>query len=214
MSRLYNSTLRIYGSCWFRNASTMQEAKSKLRNHIAEKLKQLTTEEKKKQSDYVVNELFKLPVFQVSERISLFLSTDDEINTKPIMESIFERNRECFVPRYSKKGMEMVKLHSMEDWENLPMTSWKIKQPSLKEQRENALDTGGLDLIIVPGVAFTSDGKRTGHGGGYYDRFIQGIRKNQNKPPSTVALAFKEQIVDDLPFSEYDQRIDKVLYMS
>lgn len=38
--------------------------------------------------------------------------------------------------------MEMVKLISLEDYESLPLTKWNIKQPSLTEYRENALETG------------------------------------------------------------------------
>lgn len=39
--------------------------------------------------------------------------------------------------------MEMVKLDSMEDYDKLPLTKWNIKQPDLRENRENALETGG-----------------------------------------------------------------------
>ncbi|KAL3288285.1 hypothetical protein HHI36_002733 [Cryptolaemus montrouzieri] len=107
--------------------------------------------------------------------------------------------------------MEMVKLYSMEDWENLPLTSWKIKQPKLKEQRENALDTGGLDLIILPGVAFTKDGKRIGHGGGYYDKYLKECREKQKKSPVTVALCFNQQYLENLPYESHDEKVDIVL---
>ena len=39
--------------------------------------------------------------------------------------------------------MEMVRLHSMSDYEALPLTKWHIKQPDL-EGREKALETGKL----------------------------------------------------------------------
>lgn len=38
--------------------------------------------------------------------------------------------------------MEMVRLHSMDDYESLPLTKWHIKQPACNEGRENALDKG------------------------------------------------------------------------
>ena len=38
--------------------------------------------------------------------------------------------------------MEMIRLYSWEDYESLPETSWKIKQPRDDEVRENALETG------------------------------------------------------------------------
>jgi hypothetical protein len=38
--------------------------------------------------------------------------------------------------------MEMVRLYSLQDLENLPRTKWNIKQPPESEERENALETG------------------------------------------------------------------------
>lgn len=38
--------------------------------------------------------------------------------------------------------MQMVRLTSMKDWDELPLTKWNIKQPKLKEERENAIETG------------------------------------------------------------------------
>jgi len=176
------------------------------------KLAVLSAEDKRNQSQLVLKKLFDLPAFQNSQRISTFLSIDNEIDTEPIVRKVLEEKKECFVPRYGKKGMEMVKLNSIEDWKTLPLTSWGIKQPSFKDARENALKTGGLDFIVVPGVAFTSSGLRCGHGGGYYDRFLKEIKESQDHPPAIVGVAFKQQILEDLPTTEHDVKLDLVLY--
>lgn len=50
---------------------------------------------------------------------------------------------QIFVPTYHGNNMEMVRLHSMSDYESLPLTKWHIKQPVFGEKgRENALETG------------------------------------------------------------------------
>lgn len=64
----------------------------------------------------------------------------------------------------------------------------------------------------MPGVCFTKNGHRLGHGKGYYDSFLTNLKKSQEKPPYTVALAFKEQIREEVPIHEYDVIIDSVLY--
>jgi len=43
----------------------------------------------------------------------------------------------------------MVKLESMDDYEKLPETKWKIKQPAADDEREDALATGYSILILI-----------------------------------------------------------------
>ena len=63
-----------------------------------------------------------------------------------------------------------------------------------------------IDLLIVPGVAFTLQGDRMGYGGGYYDRFIPRCTRAR-----VLALAFQEQIYDELPTEEHDLRIPLII---
>lgn len=44
--------------------------------------------------------------------------------------------------------MEMVKLESVEDWENLPLNKDLVKQPRFSEERENALQTGTFCFVL------------------------------------------------------------------
>ncbi|KAK2564909.1 5-formyltetrahydrofolate cyclo-ligase [Acropora cervicornis] len=83
------------------------------------------------------------------------------LETNNIIDFVF---RDCFVPRYIGSNMDMVKLDSMEDFFSLPLTSWNIRQPAENDEREEALLSGGLDLIVVPGLGFTKHGLRLGRG--------------------------------------------------
>lgn len=69
-----------------------------------------------------------------------------------------------------------------------------------------------MDLIVVPGVAFTRAGQRLGHGAGYYDKYLKSFREHQQVPPKTVAIGFKEQVVDTVPTEDTDVEIDIILY--
>ena len=49
-----------------------------------------------------------------------------------------------------------------------------------------ALDKDGLDLMLVPGVAFDTQKQRIGHGKGYYDRYLlkyAAWAEQHSKPP-------------------------------
>lgn len=174
-------------------------------------LQNISLQQKKEQSINVLKKLCALKQYQDSKRISIYLSTKDELDTLPILKHMFDTGKEAFVPRYEGKDMDMVKLKSLEDYETLPLTKWNIKQPSLTECRENALDTGGLDLIILPGVAFTMSGKRLGHGMGYYDKYLKICFGRQATRPYLVAVGFKEQIQEDIPTNKDDMFVDIVL---
>lgn len=120
-----------------------------------------------------------------------------------------------YYSRYFMGGnsMDMVRLYDLDDYDKLPLTKWNIKQPADDEVREEALDTeGGLDLILIPGLAFTLAGERCGRGRGYYDAYLAKVRQKQGGLPATVALAFKEQILEEVPTDHHDVRIDKVLF--
>ncbi len=66
-------------------------------------------------------------------------------------------------------------------------------------------------IVLVPGRAFSNDGKRLGWGGGFYDRFLQKLFAKYSKPIRLVGLCFSEQICDDIPCEEFDCKVDLVL---
>ena len=69
---------------------------------------------------------------------------------------------------------------------------------------------GGLDLIFVPGLAFTSAGARLGRGKGYYDTYLARCR-DSGFEPRTVALCYNQQLVDFVPVDEHDHLVQQVL---
>ena len=66
-------------------------------------------------------------------------------------------------------------------------------------------------FMLVPGVAFTKDGKRLGHGKGFYDIYIEKLQKGGLKP-YLCALALPCQIVTDLATDKYDILMDRVIF--
>ncbi len=68
-----------------------------------------------------------------------------------------------------------------------------------------------LDLVVVPGRAFTPLGQRLGRGLGYYDRLIRDYRQKCSLP-KVIGVAYSCQMVDVLPCSDYDEEVDWVLH--
>lgn len=198
-------------------SSPIKQAKKKLRSEIDAKLRQLTPNEVVHQSKQVHSKLFALTEFQAAKRVGLYLSLPSvEVDTVGILEHCFAQGKQCFVPKYQPKSrvMQFVQLTSMADYEALPVEpKWKIKQPDPSDDnRMEALSTGGLDILLMPGVAFTRDGLRLGHGMGYFDTWLAKCAQTANiQQPVTVALALSVQVVDDLPHTEWDVRINRLI---
>ncbi len=64
-----------------------------------------------------------------------------------------------------------------------------------------------LDLVIVPGLAFTASCERLGRGGGYYDRFLSGLASKTAK----VAVAFDVQLTDSIPTEIHDASVHSIV---
>ena len=62
-------------------------------------------------------------------------------------------------------------------------------------------------LMLVPGLAFTPDGRRLGRGGGFYDRVLSKLPENVR----TLGICSSECLFADIPTQEHDRRVDSVL---
>ncbi|WP_275493779.1 5-formyltetrahydrofolate cyclo-ligase, partial [Oenococcus oeni] len=62
-----------------------------------------------------------------------------------------------------------------------------------------------IELMIVPGLAFTKSGKRLGFGAGFYDRYLADYSGR------TVSLVLKDQLLENIPNDKLDIRIKKIL---
>ena len=79
------------------------------------------------------------------------------------------------------------------------MHRFGFEQPAADAPR---LDPDEVDVVLVPGLAFSLDGRRLGRGAGYYDRFLSGVS------PVTVALTTSAQIRQGLPIEPHDVLMD------
>ncbi|KAI9017479.1 5-formyltetrahydrofolate cyclo-ligase [Gaertneriomyces semiglobifer] len=198
-------------------ATSVRALKNALRKETRQRLAQLPADIVDQESKRIVQRLLALKEYRDSKNISVFVSMPSgEIQTAEIIRDLLDSGKNCYIPRCDGDNMEMVKLRSWHDYETLPLNKWKIPEPPLNEKRETALDRDGLDLIVMPGLAFDKSGWRLGHGKGYYDKYLQRARdwsqQHGSSAPVTVALALSEQIVDaPVPRDEYDQRPDILL---
>ena len=111
--------------------------------------------------------------------------------------------RFCY-PRIEAGGMAFFEVESSGE---LMPGPWhpKIREPVFAPER--LVPPGKIDLLLVPGLAFTRDGQRLGRGGGYYDRYLAGLPAGAVK----LGVCFECQLVDRLPSEAHDQRVHAIV---
>jgi 5-formyltetrahydrofolate cyclo-ligase len=67
-----------------------------------------------------------------------------------------------------------------------------------------------LDLVIVPLVAFDSDGNRLGMGAGYYDRCFSFLNTSTRKP-ELMGVGYEFQRVEHIEPKPWDVPVSKVI---
>jgi len=149
----------------------------------------------------VCQKLASLPEFSVAESVALFVSKAKEVQTRSLLEGLLEEgSREVCVPAYDEERTcyRFCRVSRETTWIEGP---YGVSQPDTPEWAQ----TASLDVITVPCVGFDRQGRRLGHGGGYYDRLLAGYGGCR------LGLAFSFQEVESIPETEHDQRLKLIV---
>ena len=65
------------------------------------------------------------------------------------------------------------------------------------------------DILLVPIVAFDRNLNRIGYGGGFYDRYIERIKRNKNIV--TIGLAYSFQKVEEIKINNNDMKLNFIV---
>ena len=85
----------------------------------------------------------------------------------------------------------------------LALGRWGIWEPT--DEAPLLSDYSRLDLVVVPGVAFSSDGRRLGRGKSFYDRFLPLVPR-----AAFVGVCYPCQVVEQIPADPWDIGMDIV----
>lgn len=101
-------------------------------------------------------------------------------------------------PRVEEGRLDLYRVDSL--YELLP-GAFGVREPAASPA--HAVVPDALDLILVPGVAFTAEGARLGRGGGFYDRLLASLPAHACK----IGVCFDSQILPELPLEPHDHHV-------
>ncbi|WP_049544518.1 5-formyltetrahydrofolate cyclo-ligase [Streptococcus pseudopneumoniae] len=172
--------------------------KSELRKQVLHEMKDLPREQKQAMDQALTDQFLEHPFYQEAKIIATYLSFPHEFQTQELIEQALKDGKKVLIPKtYPKGRMDFV----VYDPQQLVKTSFGLLEP---QGDLEVVDASQIDLIHVPGLAFTTEGYRIGYGGGYYDRYLKHLSGH------TFSTIYPCQIQDFIPES-HDIPVQEVL---
>lgn len=184
------------------NGGIQMEEKKQIRKQIQKQLADLKRPNYEHFSFLIARRLFSDSLWKESNTISITISRMPEVDTYQIIRRAWEEKKKVVVPKCYPTDKTM-KYRVLNAFNELESVFYGLYEPIIDVTDE--VEKEDIDLMIVPGQAFTTRGERLGFGGGYYDRYLEGYGGKK------LSLAFQQQMVSSLPVESHDIRIDKII---
>lgn len=207
--------------------------KSEIRSFVKGLVRGISVEERTRFSEALKEEVVGLECWRSAKEVMLFFSLPDEVDMLPLIRAALAEQKRIYLPRViATKVSRDVDVCEVAEGNTLPKEStlpagntvsgeemvlevrelapgqlapgrWGIWEPTDKAPLLS--DYSRLDLVVVPGVAFSSDGKRLGRGKSFYDRFLPLVPR-----AAFVGVCYPCQVVEQIPADPWDIGMDIV----
>jgi 5-formyltetrahydrofolate cyclo-ligase len=188
------------------SSAAIQSLKSEIRKQVLARRDALSAIQRRALSERITARLLGLEAYRKARCVMAYMSFGSELETSGFIADLLAQKKKLVLPRV-ERGSRALGLYAVNDpATQLEAGVWGIQQP--RTVACPAVSSAEIGFVLVPGVAYTSRCERLGYGGGYYDGFIRSLGTQR---PALVAAAFALQVVTELPLSETDQRVDRVV---
>ncbi|MDY5319830.1 MAG: 5-formyltetrahydrofolate cyclo-ligase [Candidatus Egerieousia sp.] len=207
--------------------------KSEIRSFVKGLVRGISVVERARFSEALKEEVVGLECWRSAKEVMLFFSLPDEVDMLPLIRAALAEQKRIYLPRVIatqvSRGVDVCEVaegNTLPKESTLPAGNTVSGEEMILEVRELApgqlapgrwgiweptdeapllSDYSRLDLVVVPGVAFSSDGKRLGRGKSFYDRFLPLVPR-----AAFVGVCYPCQVVEQIPADPWDIGMDIV----
>ena len=207
--------------------------KSEIRSFVKGLVRGISVEERTRFSEALKEEVVGLECWRSAKEVMLFFSLPDEVDMLPLIRAALAEQKRIYLPRVIatqvSRGVDVCEVaegSTLLKKSTLPAGNTVSCEEMILEVRELApgqlapgrwgiweptdeapllSDYSRLDLVVVPGLAFSSDGKRLGRGKSFYDRFLPLVPR-----AAFVGVCYPCQVVEQIPADPWDIGMDIV----
>ena len=191
-------------------------SKQIIRKKIKEKLASIPASDLNTESVSICQKIINSKDYKTCTTLLAYMPLQDEVDISPVISDALNNHKEVFLPRIIP-GTNQMEFYGYETASQAKKGSFGIMEPAADEERNffrylnNAKDKQKI-LMLVPGRAFTKDGRRLGRGKGFYDIYFSRLAEYsfyKDIKKSGVCLAC--QLLADLPVTPDDVVMDSVV---
>ena len=174
--------------------------KKELRDYIRKFKRAMTKEEIESKSEKLGELFLASDLYKQAKNIYGYLPYNQEVRTTAMLEQAQKDGKRIAVPKILGDTMIFVWLDDL--------TAVERGYSGIPEPIDlTPVADDPTALVLMPGMAFDSQGHRCGYGGGFYDKFLA---SEPGHP--TLALCYDFQVLPHLDTEEFDIPVDCVLW--
>lgn len=169
--------------------------KKDVRQQLQFRRSAMTKEAVTNNSKLIAENILASELYKKAAVIMGYLSFENEASIDLVLQQALASGKIVCVPQvlYGANSMQTVKIRNLQEF---CLDKFGIRIPP---EPCEVIRPQTIDLILVPGVGFSSLGARLGMGKGYYDKFLP-----QATIAATVGVAHSLQIEVEIPTAEHD----------
>ncbi len=205
--------------------------KQEVRKEIKNRLSSLSAEMLKAESDSLCQIILSSPLYKSSTTILAYMPLQDEVDISPVIQKAFSQGKKIFLPHIFP-GTSKMEFYLYDQNTQTQTGSFGITEPPVNDSQSftrfltnvaineyspaahssDYVDIAPHDdsqehiLVLIPGRAFTKDGRRIGRGKGFYDIYFSQVPLIFDLKKAGVC--FSQQILQDLPTTPDDIMMD------
>lgn len=138
--------------------------------------------------------------------VAAFVGVRDEPDTAELLGLALAQGRVLWLPRVVDR--ERIEFAHIDDPGQLVDAGFGLREPD-PSRPGRALAATGVELVLVPGLAFGRDGSRLGSGRGYYDRALAELGAGSLRVGVCFAALFDPP--EGIPMEPHDVHVDAVV---
>ena len=177
--------------------------KTKYRQSILKTRDALDSSEVKRLSQRILKNAHSELALEEIETLGSYFAVKNEVKLENLNHQRSQKNLLTTFPKIEPN--HAMNLIAPKNLKQLSKNKYDIFEPSDGFK----IDPINHEMIIIPTLGVDKNGYRIGYGGGYYDRFLEPILQNINRP-MLIGLIYDFQFIDDSINEVHDIKLDIV----